>query len=43
MVAAVGFIRDRLVARIRDSELSERLQLNAALTISVAIKQIWQL
>ena len=35
-------IRDRLVAGIQDSDLSEHLQLNAALTLSDAIKAIRQ-
>ena len=35
-------IRDRLVAGIQDSDLSERLQLNAGLTLSDAIKAIRQ-
>ena len=35
-------IRDRLVAGIQDSDLSERLQLNARLTLADAIKEIRQ-
>ena len=33
-------IRDRLVARIRDTTLSERLQMNAELTLEKAMKMI---